>query len=83
MVVWAKQAEVVGEYLKKGSQVHIEGSLQTREWADRDGNKRYTTEVRAQRIQMLGKPKEQPEDEPPATEDPPAPETEPADDIPF
>ena len=55
VVVWAKQAEIVGEYLRKGRQVYIEGSLQTREWTDRDGNKRYTTEVRAQRVQMLGR----------------------------
>jgi single-strand DNA-binding protein len=54
IVVWAKQAEIVGEYLRKGRQVYIEGSLQTREWTDREGNKRYTTEVRAQRVQMLG-----------------------------
>ncbi len=82
VVVWAKQAEIAGEYLKKGSQVHVEGSLQTREWTDREGGKRYTTEIRAQRIQMLGKPKDQPVDEPPATDEPPAPET-PPDDIPF
>ena len=56
IVVWAKQAEIVGEYLRKGKQVYIEGSLQTRDWTDREGNKRYTTEVRAQRVQMLGKP---------------------------
>ncbi len=82
IVVWAKQAEIAGEYLKKGSQVHVEGSLQTREWTDREERKRYTTEVRAQRIQMLGKPKDHPVDEPPATDEPPAPET-PPDDIPF
>ena len=56
VVVWAKQAEIAGEYLRKGRQVYVEGSLQTREWTDRDGNKRYTTEVRAQRFQMLGRP---------------------------
>jgi len=55
IVVWGKQAEIAGEYLRKGRQVYIEGSLQTREWTDRDGNKRTTTEVRAQRFQMLGK----------------------------
>jgi single-strand DNA-binding protein len=55
IVVWAKQAEIVGEYLRKGRQVYVEGSLQTREWTDREGNKRYTTEVRAQRVQMLGR----------------------------
>jgi single-strand DNA-binding protein len=58
IVVWGKQAEIAGEYLKKGRQVYIEGSLQTREWTDREGNKRHTTEVRAQRFQMLGRPGE-------------------------
>src|SRR5262245_43673995 len=56
IVVWGKQAEVAAEYLKKGRSVYVEGSLQTREWTDRDGNKRYTTEVRAQRLQFLGRP---------------------------
>lgn len=54
IVVWGKQAEIAGEYLRKGRQIFVEGSLQTREWTDRDGNKRYTTEIRAQRFQMLG-----------------------------
>ena len=56
VVVWGKQAEICQKYLKKGRQVYIEGSLTTREWTDRDGNKRTTTEVRAQRVQMLGRP---------------------------
>ena len=56
IVVWGKQAEIAGEYLKKGRPVFVEGSLQTREWTDREGNKRYTTEVRAQRLQLLGRP---------------------------
>ncbi len=56
VVIWGKQAEIAAEYLHKGKQVYVEGSLQTREWTDRDGNKRYTTEVRAQRFQMLGQP---------------------------
>ena len=55
IVVWGKQAEIVGEYLAKGKQVFIEGSLQTREWNDKEGNKRQTTEVRAQRVIMLGR----------------------------
>ena len=55
IVVWGKQAEIVGEYLAKGKQVFIEGSLQTREWNDREGNKRQTTEIRAQRVIMLGR----------------------------
>jgi single-strand DNA-binding protein len=58
IVVWGKQAEIVGEYLRKGRQVYIEGSLQTREWTDREGAKRYTTEVRAMRVQMLGRPRD-------------------------
>ncbi len=58
IVVWGKQAEIAGEYLRKGRQVYVEGSLQTREWTDREGNKRYTTEVNAQRFQMLGRPDE-------------------------
>jgi single-strand DNA-binding protein len=55
IVVWGKQAEIAGEYLGKGKQVFIEGSLQTREWNDRDGNKKQTTEIRAQRVIMLGR----------------------------
>lgn len=61
IVLWAKQAEIAGQYLRKGRQVFVEGSLQTREWTDRDGNKRYTTEVRAQRFLMLGRPGERTE----------------------
>ena len=55
IVVWGKQAEIAGEYLRKGRQVYVEGSLQTREWTDREGQKRYTTEVKALRFQMLGR----------------------------
>jgi single-strand DNA-binding protein len=54
IVAWAKLGELCGEYLAKGRQVYIEGQLQTREWTDRDNNKRYTTEIRAQNIQFLG-----------------------------
>ena len=56
VVLFGRQAEIAGEYLKKGRPVFVEGSLQTREWTDREGNKRYTTEVRAQRLQLLGRP---------------------------
>ena len=52
----AGDLEAAGEYLRKGRQVYVEGSLQTREWTDREGNKRQTTEIRAQRFQMLGRP---------------------------
>lgn len=54
IVVWNKLAELCGEYLSKGRTVYIEGRLQTREWNDKDGNKRYTTEVVAQTLQFLG-----------------------------
>ena len=55
VVVWGKQAQVLGEHLSKGKQIYVEGSLQTRSWDDREGNKRYTTEVRAVRVLMLGR----------------------------
>ncbi len=47
-------AEIVGQYLKKGSQVYVEGSLRTRKWTDQSGQERYTTEIRADSMQMLG-----------------------------
>jgi len=54
IVVWGQQAENCAQYLSKGRPVYIEGSLRTRQWDDKDGNKRYTTEVVAQRVQFLG-----------------------------
>ena len=54
VVAFQRLAEIMGEYLAKGSQVYIEGSLQTRKWQDKDGNDRYTTEVKANEMQMLG-----------------------------
>ncbi|GAB5536578.1 MAG: single-stranded DNA-binding protein [Rubricoccaceae bacterium] len=54
VVAWSRLAEICGEYLKKGRQVYIEGSLQTRQWEDRDGNTRYSTEIKAREMQMLG-----------------------------
>ncbi|MEM1127277.1 MAG: single-stranded DNA-binding protein [Bacteroidota bacterium] len=53
VVTWARLAEICGEYLRKGSQVYFEGSLQTRTWEDRDGNTRYSTEVKAREMQIL------------------------------
>jgi single-strand DNA-binding protein len=55
VVVWGKQAQVISEHLTKGKQIYVEGSLQTRSWDDRDGNKRYTTEIKAARVLMLGR----------------------------
>jgi single-strand DNA-binding protein len=54
VVLWGKQAESLQEYLTKGKQIYIEGRLQTRQWDDKDGNKRYTTEIKADRITLLG-----------------------------
>lgn len=51
---YRKLAEIAGQYLKKGSQVYIEGRLQTRKWQDKDGQDRYTTEIIADTMQMLG-----------------------------
>jgi single-strand DNA-binding protein len=54
IVAWSRLGEICGEYLSKGRQVYIEGRLQTRSWEDRDGNKRYTTEIVASDVQFLG-----------------------------
>lgn len=53
VVVWGKMAETCSQYLAKGRQVFVEGRLQTRQWDDKDGNKRYTTEVVASTVQFL------------------------------
>jgi single-strand DNA-binding protein len=55
VVAWAQLADICGKYLRKGKQVYIEGRLQTRDWEDKDGHKRYTTEVIANQMQMLGR----------------------------
>ena len=52
--MFGRLAEIAGEYLKKGSQIYVEGSLRTRKWQDKEGNDRYTTEVIAREMQMLG-----------------------------
>jgi single-strand DNA-binding protein len=87
IVAWRKLGEICGEYLSKGRQVYVEGRLQTRSWEDKDGNRRYTTEVVATDVQFLG-PKE-PAGPREAHAGPPAPDSEPPyldsqdDDIPF
>ena len=53
IVVWGRQAENCDKYLSKGRQVYVEGRIQTREWEDRDGNRRWTTEIVAQNVQFL------------------------------
>lgn len=75
VVFFARLAEIVGEYLKKGSQVYVEGRLQTRKWQDKEGHDRYTTEIVANDMQMLGSrqgagsPPAQSEDYAPASND--------------
>ena len=54
VVFYQKLAEIVGQYLKKGSQVYVEGSIRTRKWQDKEGHDRYTTEIIANEMQMLG-----------------------------
>lgn len=90
IVLWGKQAEIANEYIRKGKQIYVEGSLQTRQWEDRNGQKRTTTEIKGQRFVLLGRGEgatgrgasaaasEAPEAEVPAGE-PPYPD----DDIPF
>lgn len=51
---FGRLAEIAGEYLKKGSPVYVEGRIQTRKWQDKDGQDRYSTEIRAERMQLLG-----------------------------
>ena len=54
VVFFGRLAEIAGQYLKKGSQVYVEGSLRTRKWTDNNGQERYTTEIRADEMKMLG-----------------------------
>lgn len=54
VVVWGKLAELCNQYLSKGRQAFVEGKLQTRSWEDKDGNKRYTTEIAASTVQFIG-----------------------------
>lgn len=54
VVFFGRLAEIAGEYLKKGAQIYVEGRLQTRKWQDKEGKERYTTEIVANEMQMLG-----------------------------
>ncbi len=55
IVAWRTSADLVEKYVRKGSQLYIEGKLRTRKWTDRDGKERYTTEIQVDNIQLLGK----------------------------
>lgn len=59
VVAWQKLAELAGQYLSKGSQTYVEGRLETRSWEDKDGKKRYTTEIIAEKIEFIGDNKKQ------------------------
>lgn len=89
VVLWRKLAEIAGEYLKKGSKVYLEGRLQTRSWEDKDGVKRYTTEVVADNMTMLDAKSEDGgsssgvSSAPPPSEAPPAADSGAEDDLPF
>jgi len=54
IVLWGKSAEALSEYLTKGKQIYVEGRLQTRKWQDKDGNDKYSTEIRSDKIVLLG-----------------------------
>lgn len=82
IVFFGRLAEIVGQYLKKGSQIYVEGKLQTRKWQDKDGNDRYTTEIVANEMQMLGGRNDT--DSKPSKPSDPAPDNDfQDDDIPF
>ena len=71
VVSFGPTAEFLKKYATKGSMLHVEGSLQTREWTDREGVKRYTTEILSRRVQLLGSTNREPAS-PPPTEEPTA-----------
>jgi single-strand DNA-binding protein len=84
IIAWGRLAEICGEYLAKGRQIFIEGRLQTRSWEDREGNKRWITEIIASNMQMLGSPRDSSFQQQPSSADADVPDMPEADDdIPF
>lgn len=95
VVLWRGLAEVAENYLKKGNSIYIEGKIRTRDWTDKDGNKRYTTEIIADNMVMLGGRREQSDSSytSPQKQEKPAPQEQPdqnidltaetGDDLPF
>ena len=89
VAIWGKTAEAIGEYLTKGRQVYVEGRIETRQWDDKDGQKRYTTEIRSDRVVLLGGRGDGPDQGAPAPKPstgggpPPSPPELTEDDIPF
>ena len=85
IVAFKRLAEICGEYLKKGSQVYIEGRIQTRSWEDKDGVKKYFTDIVADQMKMLGRRDEKPDSMPASSapeEGAPSPKDD-EDDLPF
>jgi single-strand DNA-binding protein len=84
VVAFGRLGEICGEYLSKGSKVYVEGRIQTRQWDDRDGNKRYTTEIVAREMKMLS-PKNAGDNASSGgySDEPPMPEPMMGDDVPF
>jgi len=83
VVAFARLGEICGEYLSKGSKVYIEGRIQTRQWEDRDGNKRYTTEIVAREMKILTPRGAGGTGDAGYDEEPPMPEPTMGDDVPF
>lgn len=84
IVLWRGLAEISEKYLKKGDKVYIEGRLRTRQWDDKDGIKRYTTEILADNMNMLGGKRDSDSNNTQAkVEEPPPPEQKDGDDLPF
>ncbi len=83
IVAFGKLGEVCGEYLSKGSKVYIEGRIQTRQWDDKDGNKRYTTEIVAREMKMLSPKNQGGQGGNYSQEEPPIAEPVMGDDVPF
>jgi single-strand DNA-binding protein len=90
IVLWRGLAELAEKYVKKGTQLYVEGRIKTRSWDDKEGNKRYTTEIIADNMQMLGKRTDEPpeslkQEKTSSLEDKEdnGPETEESDDLPF
>ncbi len=83
IVAFRRLAEICGEYLSKGKQVYIEGKIQTRSWEDREGVKKYTTEIVADTMQMLGSKGSGSGGGAPSAGSPPSSSSEDLDDVPF
>jgi single-strand DNA-binding protein len=82
IVAFGRLGEICGEYLSKGSKIYIEGRIQTRQWDDKDGNKRYTTEIVAREMKILT-PRGTAAGNIGTDEEPPLPEPSMGDDVPF